>query len=139
MNDTDLKAGTRTDAVHRFFDEFDAAFVTFDGDVIARRYAEPYLACRADGSSETFHSCAAIGRYFDHIVKGYYQIGVRSCTHRDVEITDVGERHTLATVTWELRDDAGATVITWRESYLLVDEADKLCVRTSIDFPGTVT
>lgn len=139
MIDTAQPAEIQAGAVHRFFEDFDAAFASFDGAVIALRYAEPYLACRADGSSETLPDAATTGQYFDRIVTGYHELGVRSCTHRDLEITDVGGRHTLATVTWDLLDDGGVAVVTWRESYLLVDEAGELLVRTSIDFAESGT
>lgn len=123
-----------TAAAQGFFDDFDEAFVTFDGDVIAQRYAEPYLACRADGSSQAFAGRAETGRYFARVVADYRQMGVVSCTYRDVEVFDLGGPHLLATVTWELLDESGSIVVSWRESYLLVVEADRLRVRTSIDF-----
>ena len=124
----------RAEAVRGFFADFDAAFASFDGDVIARRYAEPYLACRADGSSEILPDAAATGRYFHLIVTQYHESGVRSCTHRDLDVVEVGGRHMLATVTWDLLDEDGIPTVTWRESYLLVDEGGELRVRTSIDY-----
>lgn len=129
-------APTRPDAaaVSRFFADFDDAFARFDGNVIARRYAEPYMACRADGTSEVYVDAAATGRYFGSIVNTYYEMGVRSCTHRDLDVVDVGGRHLLATVTWDLLDEAGSVVISWRESYVLVTLDGKLLARASIDF-----
>lgn len=117
-----------------FFTAFDEAFPTFDGDVIARRYAEPYLACRADGSAEVFTDRAATGRYFAGLLADYRDMGVRTCTHRDLEVVDLGARHLLATVTWDLLDGDGAVVVTWRESYVLA-VGDEALVRTSVDFP----
>lgn len=122
-----------TAAIERFFVEFDAAFPSFDGDVVAERYAEPYQACRADGSADTFDDRAATGRYFASILDRYHELGARACTHRDLESVDVGGRHVLATVTWDLLAASGESVTSWRESYLLVQEADRLLARTSID------
>ncbi len=124
-----------TESVLRFFDDFDSAFTTFDGDVIARRFATPYVACRADGSAETFLDRRATARYFADVLADYRSSGVRSCAHEDVEVVDVGARHVLAAVTWVLADDSGGAVMSWREAYLLVVDEAQLLVRTSIDFP----
>ena len=133
MSESPESTGPDHGAARRFFDEFDSPFVSFDGDVIAQRYAEPYMACRADGSCEVFADASATGRYFDAIVGRYHEMGVRSCSHRDLDVVDGGGRHIVATVTWDLLDAGGAVVISWRESYLLVTIAGRLVVRTSVD------
>lgn len=129
-DDTDSNQLARA---RRFFEAFDAAFVSFDGHHIALRYAEPYLACRADGSSETFPLRRETGVYFQRVVDGYHASGVRSCRHRDLVVIDVGSSHLLATVTWDLLDRGLEVTVTWRESYLLVDDGVSLQVRSSID------
>ncbi len=123
----------RTAGVAEFFDQFDIAFGTFDGAEIAKRYAEPYVACRSDGTAATFDSSEETARYFQGLLDEYYAMGVRSCRHRDVDAVQVGENHRLATATWELCDDAENIVTTWRESYVLVGAAAPLHVRSSID------
>ncbi len=134
MPDNSISMVHDTDSVQSFFDEFDEAFASFDGDVIARRYTEPYLVCRADGSSEVFADSAATGRYFGSVLDEYHEMGVRSCTHRDLDVIDLGGRHALATVTWGLLDSAGSEVTSWRESYVLVTLDGETRIRASIDF-----
>ena len=127
---------TETDRalVRRFFDDFDEAFTTFDGHVIADRYATPYLSCRSDGSAESFADGEAIGRYFQGILDRHRRGGVRSCRHRDLDVGTLG-LHLLGTVTWELLDARRAAIVVWRESYVLIRRNDALAVRTSVDHP----
>ena len=119
--------------VQAFFDAFDEAFASFDGDVIAQRYAEPYLACRADGDAESFADADATGRYFQGVLDDYRAAGVETCRHRDLEVAWSDDRHADAAVTWELVGSGGDVIVSWRESYLLVEHDGRLLVRASID------
>src|SRR3954471_22784409 len=85
-----------------FFDEFDRAFETFDGAVVAARYSAPYLAVRADGASECFATVQAVTAYFQRVLDAYHQRGCRSCRHKCLELLAVGSSAVFATVTWEL-------------------------------------
>lgn len=102
-----------------FFDEFVAAFGSFDGGTIARRYQSPYLALQADGTGRCFASDADIAEYFQKVVDAYYARGCRSCGYADLEVVALGERSVLATVTWDLMTEGGEVDASWRESYTL--------------------
>lgn len=104
--------------VDAFFEKFDAAFASFSGAIVAARYAEPYLACRADGGSTALARREDTARYFQDVLDDSARLGVRTCRHRDVAVVDVGAGHHLGTVTWDLLDGVGQTVVSWRESYL---------------------
>jgi hypothetical protein len=117
----------------QFFDDFDAAFATFDGAVIAQRYSAPYLAIRADGSAECFATPQAVAGYFQGVVDGYRRQGCRSCRHRDQAVCEVGGAAVFATVTWELLDAGGGVRASWRESYNLVLAGSRLLACASMD------
>ena len=104
-----MTAPPLSDQVKAFFDEFVEAFATFDGSYIARRYAVPYLAMHADGSTELFHSTTAIGEYFQRVVDEYRARDCRSCRYIDLAVVGIGRSAALGTVTWELcaRTEAG--------------------------------
>lgn len=119
--------------IRAFFNDFVLAFASFQGEVIAQRYAAPYLALRADASHELFASDDDIARYFQNIVDGYYQQGARSCRYRDFDWLAVGPAHVLATVTWELLDSRGEVISAWRESYTLALQSGTYRITTSID------
>jgi len=116
-----------------FFDEFDRAFATFNGAVVAARYAAPYLAVRSDGSSECFVTNDAIATYFQRLLDHYRRQGCRTCRHRDLRVVEAGSAAAFATVTWRLSDDDGRSVHTWRESYnlLLSNGRFRVCASVS--------
>ena len=120
-------------AAETFFVEFDAAFASFDGAVLAARYSPPYLAVRTDGTSETFPSGEAIARYFQKVLDDYHRGGCRSCRHKALDMIPVGSAAVFATVTWELLGHDDSVVTTWRESYNLVRYGYKLRAVASMD------
>lgn len=120
-------------AAENFFDGFDAAFASLDGEVIAERYLAPYLAVKADGSAECLTWNAAIAAYFQGFLDDYRARGCRQCRHRDLQVLAVGAHAAFASVTWELLREDGRTVSSWRESYNLVRRGGQLKVRASMD------
>jgi hypothetical protein len=136
MTDEPTASPDHDDLVVRFFGDFDEAFASFDGTVIAARYLAPYTACRSDGSAEVFGDADAIGDYFQRVVDGYHDAGVRSCRHHGLEVSMADGVHTLARVTWVLEGDDARPVRSWSESYLLIRRGDRLFARASVDHPA---
>lgn len=116
-----------------FFNDFDRAFTSFDGSIVAARYSAPYLAVRADGSSECFGSGSAIAAYFQRILDSYHQRGCRSCRHRELRVVDAGPAAVFATVTWDLLRGDGSVLSSWRESYTLVLAGSRLKACASLN------
>lgn len=135
-SDTTDWAGNAT-GVARFFDDFVAAFATFEGAMIAERYGTPYLACPTEGPVKLFGSRDEIVEYFQGVVDDYRDLGVRSCRYDDVDVVEMGRRCLLATVTWTLLDAEAQAVMSWRESYNLMRSADSLLVYASTDHTAT--
>ena len=116
-----------------FFDDFDTAFATFDGTVIATRYLKPYLAIRSNGTSECFSTNIAIAEYFQRIVANYRRLGCRYCRHKDLNVLEVGSSAAFASVTWELLDGDKKMLLSWSESYNLVRCGSTLKACASMD------
>ena len=120
-------------STQKFFDEFVAAFGSFDGDMVALRYLAPYLAFHSDGSAEVFLLRADTAAYFQKILDTYREKGCRSCRYKDLDIFPLGQNCVVATVTWELLGEDSAVLEVWRESYNLSRAADRYMVFTSTD------
>lgn len=120
----------------QFFDEFIEAFASFDGERIAERYTSPYLAFHAKGRSEVFSSRRDIARYFQNVVDGYHEQGVRNCSFKNLQVVAVGNESAFATVTWKLHAEDGTVVTAWRESYNLWLQGENFVVFTSTDHVG---
>lgn len=103
----------------RFFDEFVAAFATFDGVRVAQRYLSPYLACGGPEDLRVFASPGEIAAYFQGILDDYFARGCRRCRYLDLQVLALGADCALASVTWELLASDGTIVASWRESYNL--------------------
>jgi ketosteroid isomerase-like protein len=119
--------------VRSFFDEFVTAFATFDGATIAARYTSPYLAFHPNGRSDVFSSSAETADYFQRVVDGYRNKGVRSCSFENLQVVPVGSESAFATVSWKLHDSDGAVLVVWRESYNLWLQGGKFSVFASTD------
>ena len=126
-------ASAAGERARRFFDDFVAAFASYDGAVIARRYLVPYLAHHVSRKPDLFTDQVAIADYFQTIVDRYHAAGARNCTWRDMEVVALGRESALATVTWDLLDETGGKVSSWRESYTLALDGDVFRVFGSID------
>jgi hypothetical protein len=101
------------------FDRFARAFATFDAAHVAELFATPGVALRMDGSIVALSAREDVVRYYQAALDGYYRDGCRSCRWMQLEVTPMGSRAMLATVTWELLRDDESVVVRWRQSYSL--------------------
>ncbi len=122
--------------VREFFDAFVAAFREFDGALVARRYATPFVSLDAQGGLRSFHTMAEIAGYFQSVLTAYHQQGCRSCRFGDLEVVAVGTRSALASVSWELLRADGSVASGWRESYNLLRSDQGWRVFASTDHTG---
>ena len=116
-----------------FFDEFVAAFTSFDGALIAQRYRVPFMAMHADGRIDCLNSAAEIAQYLQGFLDHYQAAGACACGYQALEVVEVGAGCVLATLTWQLFDHQGALVSTWRESYNLSCADEDMHIFVSID------
>ncbi|CAN7573577.1 hypothetical protein LJR118_004266 [Acidovorax sp. LjRoot118] len=122
--------------IRQFFDDFVVAFATFDGFLVAQRYAEPCISLDAQGALRSFHSGQEIAGYFQSVLTTYHGEGCRSCRYRDLEVVSMGALSVLATVSWELLRSDGSVVSGWRESYNLLHSDQGWRVFASTDHAG---
>lgn len=119
--------------VHAFFTCFAEDFPQFRGDLIATRYATPYMAVKDDGSATVYSTTPDIAAYFQTHLDRYRDAGCAACSFTDLQVQPLGATACLATLTWVLCTASGAVVSRWRESYHLVRGDDGLKVRVSMD------
>lgn len=116
-----------------FFSQFVDAFATFDGEVVGRLFASPYLAVDADGNSKAYFTAENIAQYFQQHLTNYRADGVEYCEYDELEGRAVDGSNAILTVTWTLRAADGEPVTSWRESYLVGLLNGGMKVYTSID------
>lgn len=130
------RIGITQQALHAFFESFCQDFSSFDGALIAQRYATPYLALNADGVIRHFATPAETARYFQRHLDRYRAQNCRSCTCEALASVALGEQSCLASVTWRLHAESGAVLSTWRESYNLHQSPKGLLIYASTDHVG---
>jgi hypothetical protein len=119
------------DRARMFFDRFVTAFATFDSALIADLFATPGVSLRADGSITALTTREDVMRYYQAAIDGYHRNGCRACRWAHLEVTPIGSGSMLAAVTWELLHQDGNVMVTWRQSYCLIDTDDGLKVFAS--------
>jgi len=119
--------------VSTFFDAFVEAFRSFEGKAIAGRYAAPYLALNGEGALALLPTQADIASYFQTVLDSYLAQGFRSCRYLELEVLAMGSQSAMGTVTWELLDQDGKVLSTWRESYNFMRTENGLRIFSSTD------
>jgi hypothetical protein len=107
------------DVAGALFDRFATAFGTFDAANVADLFAVPSVTLRNDGSVVALSTREDILRYYQAALDGYNRDGCRSCRWMDLEVTTIGMRALLATVSWELLREDQSVARRWRQSYCL--------------------
>lgn len=122
--------------VAAFFDAFMEALRSFDGKKIAERYAAPYLALNGEGTLALLSTQADIASYFQTVLDNYFAQGCRSCRYLELEVIAVGSQSAMGSVTWELLDQDGKVLSSWRESYNFLRTENGLRIFSSTDHAG---
>ena len=117
----------------QFFDAFVAAFVTFDGSVVARLFVHPYLAVDQHGNQKVFDGPEDTAKYFQVHLDSYKSTGSESCRYQLLEVVPVGAQGALASVTWRLENADGKEISSWRESYCVSRHSGQMLAYASID------
>jgi uncharacterized NTF2-like protein DUF6841 len=107
-----------------FLNRYNETFASFDGDKIADYYYVPTITMRGDGSIHCFQSREEIVRFFQGVADTYKREATTSATATDLVAIPLGERSTLATVTWTNVRADGSVARQWRQSYNVIRFAE---------------
>jgi hypothetical protein len=117
----------------QFFDNFVAAFDTFEGSAVARLFVHPYLAVDQHGDQSIFDSPDDTAMYFQEHLDAYKSGGSESCSYQSLDVVPMGSLGALASVTWSLTTADGNEISSWRESYCVSRKDGKMLAYASID------
>jgi len=106
-------------AIKAFFEDFVAAFSSFDGHRVAKKFTLPYLAKGQGDSCIVFDSGSQLAAYFQSYLDDYHSQGCRECRYSNLAVNWLGAECAVASVTWNLVDTSGVSVTSWSESYML--------------------
>jgi hypothetical protein len=117
--DVVVQATSRSTQAEVLLDRFAKAFANFDAAMIAELFATPSVALRKDGTIVSLAVREDVLRYYQAALDSYRRDGCSSCRWEELEVTPMGRRSMLATVTWYLLREDGSVSTRWRQSYTL--------------------
>jgi hypothetical protein len=123
----------RNHLVKDYFDDFIAAFSTFNGERVATKFIVPYLAQGASGERTLFTTVSELGEYFQQYLDEYQRKGIVQCRYANLEVKWLGTESAVASVTWSLLDAAGSLIMSWSESYVLAITKEQALAFASVD------
>ncbi|MDW7748786.1 hypothetical protein [Halomonas sp.] len=126
----------REAAIREFFEDFVAAFSSFDGDRVATKFTLPYLAKGPGDSCNVFDSRSQLAAYFQSYLDDYHSQGCRECRYSNLAVNWLGSECAVASVTWNLVDKSGVSVTSWSESYMLSFVGGKALAFATVDHVG---
>jgi len=118
MTDSELTADVRA-----FFDGYNDAFAAIDGQRIAALYHLPTVTVRGDGSIHCLQSRDELARFFQGVADTYHRDGYTGGGFDGLQVSPIGGRSALATLTWKMLRRDGSLIREWRQSYNLVHVA----------------
>jgi hypothetical protein len=110
--------------VQAFFDQYNEAFASIDGNRVAALYHVPTITVRGDGSIHCLRSSEELAQFFQVVADTYQRDGYRSGTMCDFEVIAIGQGSALATMTWKMLRADASLIRQWRMSYNVVRLAE---------------
>lgn len=120
--------------IKAFFDKFSSDFGYFDGNLIVDRYLVPFIPVTSAGETKLLNSKAEVANYFQGYLNAYRDKGVVACSYKDMDVHQIGECVYVGIVTWLLTGDNDKVLVSWRESYNLLEQNGNLFVYSSANF-----
>ena len=117
MTDSEL-----TSDVRAFFESYQDAFDSIDGQRIAALYHIPTVTMRGDGSIHSLQSREELARFFQGVADNYQKDGYAGGRFDELQVSPIGGRSALATMDWQMLRRDGSLIREWRQSYNLVRE-----------------
>ncbi len=123
-------------AIREFFEDFVAAFSSFDGDRVTNKFTLPYLTKGPGDSCNVFESHSQLAAYLQSYLDDYHSQGCRECCYSNLAVNWLGSECAVASVTWNLVETSGVSVTSWSESYMLSFVGGKALAFASVDHVG---
>ena len=105
-----------------FFREYGVVFDIGNMEVFSKRFAEPFLSIRPDGTIQSMPTNESAAEFFDTVFLSWKQERYSSFATRDYDVTPIGKEAMLVTFTWEMLDKNKELIRDWRQSYNLVKQ-----------------
>ena len=108
------------DQAKAFFDQYGSTFDRGDIAKFSTFFNEPFISVRPDGRVQMCPTHEDAEQFFSSVLVTWKEQGYQNFTTRHFEITPIGQRSMLVTLTWEMWEGQGKLIREWRQSYNLI-------------------
>lgn len=108
------------EVANAFFARYASEFDQCNWPGFAAFYNEPALSVRADGSVKLLPSRTDVRAFFESVSDTWHGEGYSRFRFSDLEVTPIGSRSALITLTWHLERTDQNRIRSWRQSYQLI-------------------
>ncbi len=119
------------DSAKDFFQAYNEIFDTGDMKAFSKLFNEPFVSVRPDGSVESMTTNQMAEDFFSKVLALWKNEGYKYFATKDYDVTLIGKKSMLVTLTWELLDSNRELIREWRQSYNLLDRNGEWKVITS--------
>lgn len=116
----------------KFFRTYNSVFDSGDMDAFSKLFSEPFISVRPDGSVASMPSNVVASKFFSGALKQWKSEGYCYFSTKDFDVTPIGTKSMLVTLTWQLLDKNREFIREWRQSYNLLNSDGTWKVITSI-------
>ncbi len=114
-----------------FFHIYNKTFDSGDMDAFSKLFNEPFVSVRPDGSVESMTTNDIARDFFTKVLATWKKEGYKYFSTKDYDVTPIGNKSMLVTLTWELLNENRGLIREWRQSYNLLDRNGDWKVVTS--------
>ncbi len=119
------------DSAKDFFRTYNEIFDTGDMKAFSKLFNEPFISVRPDGSVESMATNQVAEDFFSKVLVLWKNEGYQYFSTKHYDVTPIGNKSMLVTLTWELLDKNRKLIREWRQSYNLLDQNNEWKVITS--------
>ena len=96
-----------------FFDEYNTIFDSGDMRAFSRLFAEPFISVRPDGAVANMSTKEIAKQFFSDALKTWKPEEYKFFSTKDYEVTPVGQKSMLVTLTWQMLNVNHGLVPEW--------------------------
>ena len=115
----------------KFFDAYNTIFDSGDMAAFSQLFSEPFISVRPDSAIVSMSTNEIALDFFRDVLNTWKLEGYKYFSTKDYDVTPMGKKSMLVTLTWEMLNENHGLIREWRQSYNLLRVGNQWKVITS--------
>ncbi|NRA15268.1 MAG: hypothetical protein HRU04_07180 [Oceanospirillaceae bacterium] len=115
----------------KFFNAYNTIFDSGDMAAFSQLFAEPFISVRPDSAIASMSTNEIALNFFTDVLNTWKLEGYKYFSTKDYDVTPIGKKSMLVTLTWEMLNENHGLIREWRQSYNLLMVGNQWKVITS--------